>query len=204
MTTERRDPTKSPIGPWQLLHSNYPYRDKWLTLRSDTVRLPDGEILSPYHVIEAPDWVNVVAITDADEIVLIEQYRHAVGEILLEIPAGHVEPDEAPAQAVRRELLEETGHEAAIWHELAALHPVASRFTNKVRSYLAIGARKVREPQHGGSERLRVRTLPWRHFVDGLQSGETMLREANQLASIMLVHLFASTSPQPAIARLRI
>jgi ADP-ribose pyrophosphatase len=173
-------------------------------LRSDTVRLPDGQTLSPYHVIEAPDWVNVVAITEADEIVLIEQYRHAVGEVMLEIPAGHVELGEAPADAVRRELLEETGHEAAMWHELAALHPVASRLTNEVRSYLAIGARKVREPLHGPSERALVRTTPWRRFVDGLQSGETMLREANQLASIMLVHLLAGASRDPAIARLRI
>jgi ADP-ribose pyrophosphatase len=65
----------TPSGAWKLLSSTYPYRDRWLTLRSDTVALPDGETLSPYHVIESPDWVNAIAITEAGNIVLVEQYR---------------------------------------------------------------------------------------------------------------------------------
>jgi ADP-ribose pyrophosphatase len=193
-----------PIGAWQLLHSTYSYRDKWLALRSDTVLLPNGETLSPYHTIEAPDWVNAVAITERGEILLVEQYRHAVKETMLELPAGHVDQGEAPGLAVRRELVEETGHEAESWHELSALFPVASRFTNKVHSYLAIGAREVRAPTLGSSENIRVHKIPWRDFVEGLYSGALMLREANQLASILLVHLLARSSADPLIARLRV
>jgi ADP-ribose pyrophosphatase len=196
--------TDRPTGAWTLLSSTYPYRDRWLTLRSDTVALPGGETLSPYHVIESPDWVNAIAITDAGDIVLLEQYRHAVQQTMLELPAGHVDPDETPEAAVKRELLEETGHEAARWHDLGALFPAASRFTNKVRSYLAMGVRPVRAPVSGGSETLRVRPIPWARFVAGLYSGDMMLREANQLASVFLLHLYAKTSDDPAIARLRV
>ena len=196
--------TDQPTGAWKLLSSTYSFRDRWLTLRSDTVALPGGETLTPYHVIESPDWVNAIAITDDGNIVLVEQYRHAVRQTMLELPAGHVDPGEAPEVAVKRELLEETGHEAASWHDLGALFPAASRFTNKVRSYLAVGVRPVRAPVSGGSETLRVRSIPWAEFVAGLYSGDMMLREANQLASVFLLHMHAKSSSDPAIARLRV
>ncbi len=196
--------TDQPTGAWKLLSSTYSFRDRWLTLRSDTVALPGGETLTPYHVIESPDWVNAIAITDDGNIVLVEQYRHAVRQTMLELPAGHVDPGEAPEVAVKRELLEETGHEAAHWHDLGALFPAASRFTNKVRSYLAVGVRPVRAPVSGGSETLRVRSIPWAEFVAGLYSGDMMLREANQLASVFLLHMHAKSSSDPAIARLRV
>ncbi|HTL02201.1 MAG TPA: hypothetical protein VL243_08240, partial [Vicinamibacterales bacterium] len=75
------------LEPWRLLHSIYAFSDRWLTLRHDTVRLPSGSTLAPYHVIEAADWVNVIAVSQAGCILLIEQYRHAVGHTMLEIPA---------------------------------------------------------------------------------------------------------------------
>ena len=84
-----------PSGAWKLLSSTYPYRDQWLTLRSDTVALPGGEVLSPYHVIELPDWVNAIALTDDGNIILVEQYRHAVQRMMLELPAGNVDAGEA-------------------------------------------------------------------------------------------------------------
>lgn len=192
------------IKPWKLLRSTYPYRDRWLTLRSDTVELPDGHELSPYHVIESPDWVNAIAITPERNIVLVEQYRHAVQSTMLELPAGHVDAGEAPEVAVKRELLEETGCATENWHDLGALFPAASRFTNKVRSYLAIGVRQVREPHHETGENIRVRSIPWTRFVEGLYSGDMMLREANQLASVFLLHMHAKSGADPAIAALRV
>src|SRR6266481_3718205 len=143
-----------PIEPWQLLDSTYSFRDRWLSVRSDTVRLPGGQTLSPYHVVEVADWANVVAISEAGNIILVEQYRHAVKHTLLEISAGHVDAKEEREAAARRELLEETGHGGGTWHALGALHPVASRFTNQVHSYLALGVRKVGEPLR--SEERRV------------------------------------------------
>jgi len=92
----------NPIEPWQLLDSTYSFRDRWLSVRSDTVRLPGGKTLSPYHVVEVSDWVNVVAISEAGNVILVEQYRHAVKRTLLEIPAGHVEPKEDREAAARR------------------------------------------------------------------------------------------------------
>jgi len=193
-----------PIEPWQLLDSTYSFRDRWLSVRSDTVRLPGGKTLSPYHVVEVADWVNVVAISEAGNIILVDQYRHAVKRVLLEIPAGHVDPKEDREAAARRELLEETGYGGGTWHALGALHPVASRFANQVHSYLALGVRKIGEPQQEESENLRIHEMPWTEFVAGLQSGKLRLFEANQMSSVFLLHLYAAASADPVISQLRL
>ena len=193
-----------PIEPWQLLDSSYSFRDRWLSVRSDTVRLPGGKTLSPYHVVEVADWVNVVAISDMGNVILVEQYRHAVKRVLLEIPAGHVDPKEDREAAARRELLEETGYGDGAWHALGALHPVASRFANQVHSYLALGVRKIGEPLQEESENLIIREMPWTEFVAGLQSGKLRLFEANQMSSVFLLHLYATSSSDPVISQLRL
>ena len=190
------------IEPWRLLESIYSFSDRWLRLRSDTVRLPGGSTLTPYHVIEAADWVNVVAISDAGDMLLVEQYRHAVTRTMLEIPAGHVDPTEGLEAAARRELLEETGYGGGTWHALGALHPAASRFTNQVHAFLAVGVTRLARPMEEESENLRLHEIPWAEFASDLRSGALRLREANQMSTLLLVHLFAGGSADPAIRRL--
>ena len=191
-----------PIEPWRLIESTYTYRDRWLALRSDSVRLPNGNMLSPYHVIEIADWVNVVAISEAGDMLLVEQYRHAVTRTMLEIPAGHVDPTEGLEAAARRELLEETGYGGGTWHALGALHPAASRFTNQVHAFLAVGVTRLARPMEEESENLRLHEIPWAEFADGLRSGALRLLEANQMSTLLLLHLFAGASADPAIRRL--
>jgi len=192
------------IEPWRLLESIYSFSDRWLKLRSDTVRLPGGTTLTPYHVIEAADWVNVVAISAAGCILLVEQYRHAVTRTMLEIPAGHVDPSETPEAAARRELQEETGYGGGTWHRLGALHPAASRFTNQVHSFLALDVTRVAAPALEESETLHLHEIAWPEFVAGLREGRLQLPEANQMSSLLLLHLFASTTSDPAVQRLRL
>lgn len=189
---------------WKLLGSAYAYRDRWLTVRSDTVELPNGQTLSPYHIVELPRWVNAVAITEEGDILLVEQYRHAVRHTMFELPAGHVDPGETPDDAVKRELLEETGYASDDWHDLGTLFPAVSRLNNTVRSYLALNARKVRAPQTDSTEDLRVHTVPWARFVEWLNSGDMSLRDSNQFASLLLLHMYAKTSDNPMIARLQL
>ena len=106
------------IEPWQVLESKYSYRDPWLAVRSDTVRVPNGTVLSPYHTIEFPEWVCAVALTPQQEILLIEEYRHGVKRLSFELPCGAPDHDgEDVLDAMKRELLEETGFAASEFHE---------------------------------------------------------------------------------------
>ena len=100
---------------WTVLESEYLFRRPWLTARRDKVRLPNGNINPEFYVLEYPDWVNVIAITDEGRFIIERQYRHGIGSAGWEIPAGVCEKGETPEQAARRELLEETGYGDGEW-----------------------------------------------------------------------------------------
>jgi ADP-ribose diphosphatase len=99
----------------------------------------DGE---PYYMLELPDYVSVVALTAARELLLVRQYRPVVRRHTLELPSGHVEPDEVPEDAARRELLEETGFEAPRFDLLGTLVPDVGRLANRMWCYFAGDVRR--------------------------------------------------------------
>ena len=193
-----------PVEPWKVLTSRYSFRDRWLAVRSDTVQLANGRTLEAYHTVEGDDWVNVIAITEAGNIVLVEQYRHPVGRTLIELPAGMIDAGETAEAAARRELLEETGHAGGRWHDLGALFPVAARLANQVRTWLALDVRKVADPAPDASESIRLHEMPWEQFAADLRSGGRPILEAPQMASLFLLSLFAQSSADSTIARLRL
>nr|WP_066635522.1 NUDIX hydrolase [Desulfolucanica intricata] len=112
------------------------YQGKILNLRLDTVTLPNGNT-GAREIVEHSGAVAIVAITDDQKVVLVKQYRHPVGEVLLELPAGKLESGENPLQCARRELKEETGWEAAEWIELTTFYTSPGFSNEKMYLYLA-------------------------------------------------------------------
>jgi 8-oxo-dGTP pyrophosphatase MutT (NUDIX family) len=119
----------------------------------------DGRV-HDFYVIEAPDWINVVPLTDDGRVVLIEQYRHGTGEVSLEIPGGMVDAGESPADAAARELLEETGYEAGEVTPLGKTRPNPAIQDNWIHTFLARGLEYRREPLNAGTEQTVVRLVP--------------------------------------------
>jgi ADP-ribose pyrophosphatase len=117
--------------------------------------------------IEAGDWVNVVPVTAAGDLVLIRQYRHGAGEITLEIPGGMVDPGEDPRTAAARELREETGYAAAEIHEIGRSNPNPALFANRLHTFVARGCEWVDEIRNEGNEETRVELVS-RADVPGL------------------------------------
>lgn len=145
--------------PWTQLATRTLVDRWWMTLREDRVRLPDGHVLDEYHVAEYPDWACALALTDGGEAVLVEQYRYGVDRVLLELPAGAVDPGEDPAAAAARELREETGYAGRDWARLGKLAVEPGRHTNYGHVFVATGCQEVAAPAHEAAEDLRVRVV---------------------------------------------
>jgi hypothetical protein len=96
-----------PFRHWSVASSRTVLANRVLKVRQDTCVIPASEGALKYFVLELADWVNVVPVTSAGELVMVRQYRHATRGVTLEILAGSVKENEVPADAARRELLKE-------------------------------------------------------------------------------------------------
>jgi 8-oxo-dGTP pyrophosphatase MutT (NUDIX family) len=145
---------------------------RWMTLHEDRVRLANGREMGEFHVVEAPNWAGVVCVTGADEMVLVRQYRHGIGESSLELPAGVMEPGEEPLVAARRELCEETGYVAERWASIAAFATEPSRQTVRAHFFCALGAEPTGTRALDESEDIEVVRVPRRSVLGLIESGE--------------------------------
>jgi ADP-ribose pyrophosphatase len=124
-------------GSWPVTRSSVEATGRIVTLRTDTVAVPDGELVSR-EVVEHPGAVAVVAMDDRDRVLLIRQYRHPAAATLWEIPAGLRDVAGEPlVETARRELLEEAGCRAADWRVLADYLPSPGISTERLRVFLA-------------------------------------------------------------------
>jgi len=145
------------IEKWEKLSSTYLVKEKWATLRVDTCKLSNGTIKDDYYVLEYPNWVNAVALTKENKIIMVRQYRHGADIISLEIPGGVIDDeDESPEIAVKREMLEETGYSFESAELIATLYPNPATSINKTFTYLLKGGVKVQEQHLDEHEILNV------------------------------------------------
>ena len=164
-------------APWTVVSSEYLFkRPPWLTLRQECLRLPTGREIAEYWIQEYPPWVNVVAVTPADEVVMIRQYRPGLGQVHFEIPAGVVDgKDPDLLAAARRELAEETGYGGGRWSELLTVSANPALTTNLTHAYLAEGVEPLADATPDLTEDLRVHLVPLAE-VPGLIDAAEMIQ----------------------------
>jgi len=162
---------------WPVVSSAELLRSRLITVRADKVRMPDNQI-AEREVVHHPGAVAVLALDDSDRILLIRQYRHPVGRLLWEIPAGLRDVSgEAPFLTAQRELLEEAGYRARDWRVLADYFSSPGYSTERLRVYLARDLELVPEAErdfvpHGEEAFLITGWLPLDDAVAKVLAGE--------------------------------
>jgi ADP-ribose pyrophosphatase len=173
------------VLPWEELGREIRYTTRIFRVRKDRMRSPAGIRERDYDVIEAPDWTNVIAITDEDNVVLIRQYRPGVKSITLEIPGGMIDPGETPLQAAMRELSEETGYQSSGWRHLGTIFPNPAIQTNRAITFLAQSARRLSEPHPDEDECIEVFERPLKDVSRLIRDGEIQ----HSLVVVAFAHL---------------
>jgi ADP-ribose pyrophosphatase len=149
------------IKPWTTLKSELVFDHHWYKLRRDHVQLPTGQELDDYFVSVRADVALVFAVTEDQHVVLVRQYKHGIGEILIELPGGVVDEDEtSPLAAAKRELLEETGYVSDDMEQLLAVCDNPTKDTNRIYYFLARNARRVATQDLDETENIEVLTTP--------------------------------------------
>ncbi|MDO3520422.1 NUDIX domain-containing protein [Ralstonia pseudosolanacearum] len=145
------------------------HQGKFLTLKQDVVRLPDGRNASREYLIH-PGAVMMIPLFDDGTVLMERQFRYPVGKVMIEFPAGKLDPREGALACGKRELREETGYVAQRWDFLTRIHPVISYSTEFIDLYLA------RDLQPGESaldegEFLETFSAPAGQLIDWVRTG---------------------------------
>lgn len=142
---------------WTLLGSSERFADRLISVHHDRYRLQDNGRTNEFTVIRTSDWINVIPVTAAGELVFIRQFRHGIRDVTIEIPGGAVDArDGDPRAAAERELREETGYAAAAWEYLGCVTPNPALQSNRCHTYLATGVYPAGDPTPDPYERIEV------------------------------------------------
>jgi ADP-ribose pyrophosphatase len=153
-------------------------REPWLEVFEEHIRLPDGRLIDDFYTIRLRDFVVVAPLTEDGHLILVRHYRHGPRRITRSLPSGFIEGDESPAEAAKRELLEETGYVAESWSQLGTWVVDGNRRCGIEHVFLATGAKQVAEPT---TDDLAEATV---HLMTLEEAAEAMWRgEISELAS---------------------
>uniref|UniRef100_A0A7C4RUP6 GDP-mannose pyrophosphatase n=1 Tax=Desulfatirhabdium butyrativorans TaxID=340467 RepID=A0A7C4RUP6_9BACT len=162
------------------------HRGRVFTLTTEELSLPNGNDTT-IDIIRHPGASAVVPVTASGEVILLRQYRHAVSAVIWEIPAGTFDGKEDPLVCAKRELIEETGHAAAMWRKLGEITPVAGYSDERIHLFLATELTPA--SQHlDPDEVLSIHPVAYPTAIDMIHEG--IIQDAKTIAGLFLAGRF--------------
>lgn len=142
---------------WKTLQSEVVFDNNFFKITKDKCEKSDGNVVEQYYTIHRPTVAVITALTENQEIVLVNQYRHPVKNTDIELPAGYIEKNEKDIeQAAHRELLEETGYKVEKLTEVHKVYSSAGLMSNNIHFFVGFNAKKIQEPKLDENEELEV------------------------------------------------
>lgn len=148
--------------------SDHPY----FKAKKESYQFEEGKTIDPYFFVELPESATAMALTKDNQIILVEQYRHPIGEFILELPGGFVDQNEAPIEGIKRELLEETGY---VFEQILPLGKTAANpgvLNNFTHLFLATGGIRAQEQQLDQNEDINIHLFSMEEVINMLERCE--------------------------------
>jgi 8-oxo-dGTP pyrophosphatase MutT (NUDIX family) len=188
---------------WQTTDSKIVVEDRWIKLRADTCTTPDGHTISPFYVLEYPDWANCFVLDDNNDVIMVKHYRHGASDFVLELVSGGINKDDSShAEGMRRELAEELGYAGGEIYQTGISYPNASSHSNKLYTFIAIGGSCNAEQMLEAGETLQVQKLSFTDFAKHI-NGSGITYHSLSLASILLAMNFIKKSDLDSLQDLK-
>ena len=181
---------KKELQPWETVSKKTILNhNKFLTVESHTVKLPDGQIIPDWAWVIIPSAAIVLAMTPDNKFLCFRQTRYAVEGTTLAPVGGMLEPNEEPLDAAKRELLEETGYEASEWVSLGSHILDPNRGMATMHLFLALNAKQVAEPNSDDLEDHELLFLSRNELQDSLNAGEFHILASSAVVAMSLNYL---------------
>lgn len=143
-----------------------------LKVYSDKIRLPNGQVIKDYTVIEKPSGVIIVATDKNNNLIYLKEYKYAVDKILLTLPAGKIEDNLSIIDNAKKELLEETGYMGNDFKEIITLYEYPTKDLHKSYVVRAKNVIKVASPSHEPTEEIEVIVKPIAKIKNQIKLGK--------------------------------
>ncbi|MEX0772116.1 MAG: NUDIX hydrolase [Balneolales bacterium] len=161
------------IKAWNIFSKNKEFVTPIYNIFRNKARSPASGSQGDFFVIDAPDWINVIAMTANDEIILVEQYRHGIDATTLEIPGGVIDKtDDGPETAAKRELSEETGFTSQNWTYLGKVSANPAIMNNWCHLLMAEDCRLTDQLNPDEHEEISVQLIPRKTFLQKINDGD--------------------------------
>jgi ADP-ribose pyrophosphatase len=161
------------MTPWKQLSQRYIFeRLPFIRVAQQTVELPDGKILKDFYQVHLRSFATVVPVMEDGTILTLRHYKHGPGRVCLGLPAGFIDPGEAPIDGAKRELLEETGAVSDDWVSLGHYVDNGNQRGCNGHYFLARGCRIIQDADSGDHEEMTQHCMPPEALDEALKSGE--------------------------------
>ena len=173
MSADRKlDSPSDGVGNWEVQEEETLAETKVFALKQRLARSPtDPHKHGDFVYLDAPDWVNIIALTADEQVVLVEQFRHGADEVTLEIPGGAIDAGEDPVSAGLRELREETGYAGDDAELIGSVTPNPAIINNRCYTVLVRGAEPRHEQELTGYEEISIDLAPLRDIPELIRGG---------------------------------